>query len=137
MMNLKTTSITTRHIIRAPTRHASPGVGHYAVNAITGDKYAYKVGTIDSLRLFRVLDSTSRFSDDGKYIKASNRSVSNSRDPKYLFYDGPKEYMSHTGNTVDQHKIEKWKAFQQKLTDDKGNVNPTAYSDYQKTQMVI
>lgn len=135
-MMILTTTPTTTHTIRAPRRYASPGVGHYAVNAITGDKYRYKVGTLDSLRLFRVLDSTSRYSEDGKYIKASNRTVPKSRDPKYLFYDGPKEYMSHTGNTVDQRTIERWNAFQQKLTDEKGNVNPAAYSDYQTTRNV-
>lgn len=119
---------------KAPTRHNSNVMSQYAVNAVTGENYPYKVGTYDTLRLFRVRDSTSTYTNDGKYIRSSNRTATHMRNPHYLYYDGPKEYMDHTGNTVDQHIIEKWNLLQQKLTNEKGEIVPGAYKEYLKSR---
>lgn len=135
-MILQTTSAenTVSVPVRAPCRHNSNLMSSYAVNAVTGEPYKYRVGTYDTLRLFRVRDSTSTYGPNGKFIKPSKRDVEHPRDPHYLYYDGPKEYMDHTGNVVDKHVIERWNTLQQNLLDEKGNVKPSAYKDYLRTK---
>lgn len=123
--------------LRAPMRRESNYKGKYAVNAVTGDQYPYHIGGYDTLRLFRVRDSSSRYSNGGKYIKSNDRTVEHARESRYLYYDGPKEYMDHTGNVVAQSVIERWKTLQQNLLDDKGNVKPSAYNEYLKTKNLI
>ena len=131
------TQETSLKTMRKPRRYSSNPNGQFAVNAITGEKYPYRVGTYDALRLFRVQDTTSTYNSDGKVIKSGDRSTSHSREPKFLYYDGPKDYMAHNNITLNQQYIEKWKKFQDNLLDDKGKVNIQAYNEYLKTRNMI
>tara|TARA_B100001769_G_scaffold47332_1_gene33797 strand:- start:94 stop:462 length:369 start_codon:yes stop_codon:yes gene_type:complete len=67
--------------------------GHYIVNAVTGDKYDFKVGSIDEKRFWRVIVP---FTKDG---------VTNS---VKLFYENPKEYQFHRDVYIEPNDKINW-----------------------------
>lgn len=74
--------------------------GNYIVNAITGAKYPWKVGSLDDQRFFKVTDTANNVNwhsvDYGK--RACNK----------LFYESPYEYMNHRNINLDKETINNW-----------------------------
>lgn len=96
------------------------------VNAITGEPYNWKNGTIDSLRLFRVIDSSGKCDKDGFYDTMGNHDTTFNKEPNVLFYDGPNEYMNHRNVKVNPMLVNTWNDSRSKLFAN-GELNNTAY----------
>lgn len=76
----------------------------YVVNAVSGAPYPFRVGSIESLRLFHVTDATGM---------CDNRGVSGTlnREPNNLYYTDFQEYMHHRGgrHAFDHTFVEGWR----------------------------
>ena len=75
-------------------------------NAFTGHIYPYKVGSLESLKLYKVMDSTGTIDKDGVRLNVKSRPNSQ---PNILYYDNPEEYMRHRRIKLDSDKINSWK----------------------------
>ena len=107
--------------------YPSNKLGCRVVNAVTGDTYPWKSGTIDSLRLFRVVDSTGKCDNQGYYDRKGNHSESFNKDPNILYYDGPNEYMSHRKTKVSPMLISEWNETRRLLFDNGTDLNLAVY----------
>ena len=70
-------------------------VGTFIVNAISGEKYPWKVGSEDEIRLFKVKDTTL----DQRYNKNNLQTA---------FYDSVEEYMYYKNVILDEETINNW-----------------------------
>jgi len=77
----------------------------YVVNAVSGAPYPFRVGSIESLRVFHVTDATGM---------CDNRGVRGTlnREPNHLYYTDPQEYMRHRGNrqAFDRAFVDGWRS---------------------------
>jgi hypothetical protein len=75
----------------------------YVVNAVSGAPYPFRVGSLESLRLFHVTDATGMCDSRGL------RGAVN-REPNHLYYTNPQEYMRHRGGrqAFDSALVEAW-----------------------------
>jgi hypothetical protein len=90
----------------------------YIKNALTGEVYAYKVGSYDSKRLFKVVDTLGLHDKDGRKFEMSKRRGEHKQinsNPNHLFYDSPEEYMKHQHTTVQPEFIERWRETRNRL----------------------
>lgn len=113
--------------------YPSNNVGHYIVNAMTGEKYNYKVGSANSLRLYKVIDTSGFFNSSGFLNNMADRENAIDKDPNFLYYDNPAEYMQHRGLGRNAAVSDRWREYQQQLLgkDDKVDINV-----YNKTKNV-
>ena len=100
--NISDSSYTSDIVIRPKNykRYSSTVVGSNIVNAVTGEKYPWLVGSWDERRFFRVTDTT-------RFNESSNSNCENRTSYK-LFYENPHEYMKHTKIELDKDLLEKW-----------------------------
>ena len=77
----------------------------YIKNAMSGHVYPYKVGSLESLQLYKVMDATGTVDNDG--VKLSVKNLPNGTS-NILYYDNPEEYMRHRRIKLDQVKINAW-----------------------------
>lgn len=104
----------------------------YIVNAITGVKYPFKVGTFDSLRLFSVVDTLTNCDNKGYQIKKTDNDVELGN-PNTLYYDSPEQYMQHRKVNLDSKLVEDWYNKRNSLfSDADGPFNQEAYERLQK-----
>ena len=92
-------------------------------NAITGAPYPEKVGTKESLRYFRITDSSGTCNSAGERLR---RNEETNREPNHLYYNGPNEAISH-GWDVSAESIEAWRHKQISLFPD-GRLNERVYA---------
>jgi hypothetical protein len=76
--------------------YASGDMGSNIRNAVTGQYYKYKVGTIDEEKLFKMKIST------GEVKTRSGNSL--------LFFDSPEQYESHLLSEISDEIKEKWRS---------------------------
>jgi len=76
-------------------------------NAVTGIEYQWKVGSYDSLRLFKMVDSTGRYSSVGTRIKQSSSDYPNPN-ANHCYYDSPQQYMTHRKAKLDPLFVQQW-----------------------------
>ena len=76
----------------------------YIVNAVTGEKYPWKVGTLDEQRLFKVKDTT---------MSCLNYS---GRISQTAYYKDPYQYMIHNNVHLPNSLIDGWKKRVEELT---------------------
>ena len=81
-------------------RYASDVVGQYIVDAITGAKYPWKVGSKDENRFFKVKDVGNTVSWMSKEYGC--------RVAHKLYYETPSEYMRHCQVNLDKKIIDSW-----------------------------
>jgi len=99
------------------------------VNAITGKPYAWYSGTIDELRLFRVVDSSGRCDNKGFYDRRGNHRNTFNKEPNVLYYDGPNEYMQHRKTKVPAALVSEWNATRTELfSGEGGELNVGAFN---------
>lgn len=79
--------------------------GHYIVNAITGVRYPWKVGTYESYRLYKVTDATG-FSD--KYGYRIQKNDEPNYDPNFLYYDSPEQASKHLRIKISPQEALEW-----------------------------
>ncbi len=96
-----------------PTR-----IGGYCINAVTGSRYHIQQGSFEELRLFRTTDATG-FYDSKGFLRRRNDPVS--RDPNFLYYDSPEQYMRHMRQKVPQEQVNRWHTNVQRMFPDGGD----------------
>ena len=77
----------------------------YIVNAKTGVKYPFKFNSIESTRLYHVIDTTAKYDKSG-FIR--NRKLNYVNDTIHLFYDSPEDYKTHHGCKLSTAEILEW-----------------------------
>lgn len=79
-------------------------VGQYIVDAKTGSKYPWKVGSLDESRFFRVTNTVpiQNFEQKGRHNSYIGRSASKA------FYENPHVYMKHCGVEFDDEYLRSW-----------------------------
>lgn len=95
-----------------PAYYPSNAADTRIVNAITGEKYPCKVGSKDSLRLFRVTDSSGTHDSNGYRISHRMRDSDSyvGKGANTLYYSSPQEYVQHRNNgPVPAATLEAWK----------------------------
>lgn len=70
----------------------------YIVNAVTGEKYPWKVGTYDELRLFKVKDAS------------QPKTNYSGRTSQTAFYKDPYQYMIHNNVHLSNEVVLNWKS---------------------------
>jgi len=91
----------------------------YVVNAVSGAPYPFRVGSLESLRLFHVTDATGMCDSRGL------RGAVN-REPNHLYYTNPQEYMRHRGGrqAFDSALVEAWHSNIDRLFPSPGDSEP-------------
>ena len=90
-------------------------------NAITGALYPYKVGSNDSRRLFKIVDTTGNYDNDGVRIKKPKfrgKEYCINSNPNHLFYNTPEECMRHMRVTFQPAFLEQWNKRRNELFQD-------------------
>jgi len=110
--DLKQTSVNIGLNIRKPMRgkrwyHPSNTPETYAVNAVTGVKYSFRVGSFDSLRSFLVVDTRTTCDNKGLVIKNNNKDADVGHS-NWLYYDNPEQYMQHRKVSLDDAVVQAW-----------------------------
>lgn len=96
--------VSTRPQKKKKDHYYSDIVGDYIVDAITGEKYPWKVGTFDEKRFFKVTNTANiaDISRKGTYNSYQGRS------PHKLYYLNPHAYMNHERIELDEELVQKW-----------------------------
>ena len=76
-------------------------VGSPIVNAVTGAKYPYEVGSLDEKKFFKVRSNTAYGQKKGNHTLGSV-------DAGVAFYESPYEYMKHTGCVLSEDIVQVW-----------------------------
>ena len=78
-------------------------VGGPIVNAVTGAKYPWEVGSLNEKRFFKVTSNTAYGQKKGDHLLGSNQAG-------VAFYENPEEYMKFTGCKLSDEIVETWAA---------------------------
>ena len=97
--------------------------GEIIVNAVTGEPYQWRNGTVDSLRLFCVTDSTGKCDQYGFYDRRGDHRETFNKEPNTLYYDGPNEYMEHRKIKLDPELVSEWNNTRTLLFNNDGDLN--------------
>jgi len=92
------------------------------VNAVTGLEYPWVQGSLNEKRLYKVIDSTVYYDDEGFFRSRKSAINYNSN---LLYFDSPEQYLTYMRVKVDQKKkyeIMKWHDNNRKLF---SNNNPS------------
>ena len=102
--------------------------GAFVVNAITGSPYKWRSGSVESLRLFRVVDASGKCDNMGYYDRRGNHGNTFNKEPNILYYDGPNEYMKHRKTNVPATQVNEWNTTREELfSGEGGELNYSAY----------
>lgn len=102
----------------------------YIRDAITGNILPIKVGSYESLSLFKYIDATGTCDAEGRpYSKMDNNC---SREANVCYYSCPEECMNHRKIIFDEKRVKAWYNFQSLVFPD-GEFNMLAYKNYKKT----
>tara|TARA_B110001450_G_C17642414_1_gene489787 strand:- start:66 stop:515 length:450 start_codon:yes stop_codon:yes gene_type:complete len=85
----------------------------YIRDAITGDLYPYKVGSYESLRLFKYIDATGTCDSEGRQYSKKDRNLS--RDANSCYYTCPEECMKHRKIKFSEKRVKDWYTFQESV----------------------
>ena len=103
-----------KYVKKRPMYYPTNGQEKLIQNAITGVEYPWRVGSKDARRLFRVVDTTGTFDNQGSRLKPSATNFPNPT-PNHCYYDSPQQFMTHRRMTVQPQLIERWQAVQQEF----------------------
>tara|TARA_B100000989_G_C19163580_1_gene312486 strand:+ start:163 stop:498 length:336 start_codon:yes stop_codon:yes gene_type:complete len=76
-------------------------VGTPIVNAVTGAKYPWEVGSKEEKKFFKVTSTIAYGQKKGDHSLGSNQAG-------FAFYESPQEYMDHTGCKLSGDVISNW-----------------------------
>lgn len=108
-------------------------MGQLIVNAATGIKYDICVGSKESLRLFKVIDTSGKYDKNGNKRKNDDVKKIIYPEPNHFYFDNPQEYSQHRRYLYHHSNSEKWKDFQTSITDNvSGDVDLNKYKTYKK-----
>ena len=105
-------NVPVRNNVVKRTYYTSNKPGTFIRNAITGREYDWKVGTRNSLRLFKIVDTIGHHDKNGCQMIQSNKKrgvplIYNS-EPNHLYYDTPEEFMRHRNCRIHKDLILQW-----------------------------
>jgi len=92
-------------IVRERAYFPSNTLMDYVRNALTGGQYPYRAGTFDSMRLYKVFDTTGNCDKNGVILLPREK---RNQTPNILYYDSPEQYMKHRKVKVSQTDVNKW-----------------------------
>ena len=81
-------------------------LGGWCVNAVTGRPYPYLQGKKDELRLFKIIDMSCNTDHKG-FLRKPRDPIN--KDPNFLYFDSPEQYMAHTDQEIPEERILKWR----------------------------
>lgn len=87
----------------------------FIVNAETGVRYPFRVGSNASRCLFKMIDTTGACDRNGFLINKMDESYPN-RNPNHIYYDSPEQYMRHQRTTLDSEFVRSYHERVSKLT---------------------
>lgn len=108
--------------------HPSNVMNQVIVNAISGEKYPYRVGSKDSLRLYKVTDTTGAYNTDGKKKYTDDLKLGQESSPNHFYFDNPTEYMQDRGFHRHAESCDEWGKYQKSLLDGDNNVVLSVYN---------
>ena len=108
--------------------HPSPNGGR-CINAQTGVPYPWMSSSYESLRLYKVIDSTG-FYDKFGFLRVKSDPVN--PDANTLYYDSPEQYGRHLRRRVDTNYCSKWHNKITSIFPD-GVFSLDAYENYKNT----
>ena len=76
-------------------------VGTPIVNAVTGAKYPWEVGSKEEKKFFKVTSTTAYGQKKGNHELGSNQGG-------FAFFESPEEYMNHTGCKLSGDIVSSW-----------------------------
>lgn len=79
--------------------------GYYIVNAKTGVRYPWKVGSFDSNRLYKVTDATGFMDRNGYRLQKNDEP---NYEPNFLYYDSPEQAAKHLRMKLDPKRALMW-----------------------------
>ena len=79
-------------------------VGDYIVDAITGEKYPWRVGTLNERRFFKVTDTTITVN----YTRKGNYNSYEGRSSHKAYYENPHAYMRYKMIELDEEFVNEW-----------------------------
>ena len=77
----------------------------FIVNAETGVPYLFRVGSRESLRLFKMVDTIGTCDKNGFVLNPKDEAYPN-RSPNHIFYDSPGQFEKHQRTTLAPHFLE-------------------------------
>lgn len=104
------------------------------VNAISGGKYPYRVGSKESLRLFKVTDTTGDYSLEGKKKYIDYLKVGQEKMPNHYYFSNPAEYMQDRGFHRHAESCDGWGKYQKSLLDGDNNVVISVYNSKKRAR---
>lgn len=96
------------------------------VNARYGSTYDWYPNTIDSLRLFKVINSTACFDKKG-YNLTQKEDIY--KEPHFLYYDTPEQYARHSQVKITNKMVLQWHE-KQKLIFPNGIFSTKGYNEW-------
>ncbi len=83
-----------------PCYYPSNAADTFILNAVTGEPYPFKVGSAESLSLFRVTDASGKYDERGYELRPGARCTDDTtgKSPNQLYYNTPQEYEAHIGD---------------------------------------
>lgn len=102
----------------------------YIKDAISGGRYPWKVGSYDSLRLYRFIDATGTCDNEGRPYTKGDKNIS--RDANICYYSSPEECMNHRKFIMENNVINEWYTFQEKVFPN-GEFNKISYIAYKSS----
>jgi len=99
---------------KPPAYYPSNIPDRFILNAVTGAKYPWKVGSLASARLFKVVDTLGTYDSDGFRIKPKSKNYPNPN-PNHLYYDSPQQFMTHRKAQVQPELLARWQTTQTRL----------------------
>ena len=79
-------------------------IGSPILDAVTGAKYPFKVGSKDEKKFFKVRSTLAYKNNSAKLEYPSSASTTNQ-----AFYDNPESYMKHNGVVLSKDILDLWK----------------------------
>jgi len=93
------------NIVRERAYFPSNNMMDFVRNALTGGYYPYRSGTFDTMRLYKVVDTTGKCDRNGVILLPTEKQNHN---PNILYYDSPEQYMKHRKVKLQVSDVNKW-----------------------------
>lgn len=100
--------------LKKPSYFPSNVPDRFIKNAMTGVEYPWRVGSLEALRLFKVVDTFGNYDSNGYKLKPSAKSYPNPS-PNQCYYDSPQQFMTHRKMTVQPELIARWNTVQERF----------------------
>jgi hypothetical protein len=139
IVNIHMTSGTRKSVSIRSTKKYYPSnmMNQIIVNAITGVKYPYCVGSKESTRLYKVTDTTGAYSLGGTKKYTNDLKEGQEKTPNNYYFDNPSEYMQDRGFHRHAESCDEWSKYQKSLIGHDGGVNIAVFHNKKQKRLHI